>query len=275
MDDPTPACRAREMRRSVELLGPLLFAYLLSAPVIAGAQDSLRTRHSSIALLTRFSQVKDVYNYGLAFAGGDLGVDYRTRFAQGNRQWTYEPRLVLGVLNDARAGIAAHFQLRPVDLCHAWRLGNDGPLMLGPYAAANYAWQLYPKLQSGHMFWYSSLELGVRLFARAKVRDRVLDCRFSSALLGWASRPSHTTEEYWYALRFRDWVRNPHTDLVFGGPTVFQHIGAEVALLPREEGRLALAYAFEYWGYSLFPGIKSLSHAIHLRWPVGGKRTGS
>ena len=249
-------------------------ACLFVCAVAATAQDSTYTRTGSIALRSVFRQIKDEYNHGLVFSGGDLGVDYRTAITSATERWSYEPQLMMGVMHHGFGGLAAHLQLRPLDLSYARRIGRgDGTPMLGPYGAVNYAWQVYPQLQSGHMFWYSSFELGARVFAQPSIAGRQLALRGSLALLGWASRPSFTNEEYFYSLRFGDFVRNPHRNMLFGGPGLFQHADLEVELLPRNGRRRSLAYAFEFWGYSSFPQVKNLSHSLTLRWALAGTRT--
>lgn len=250
-------------KRAVALLPGLL-------AVAAVAQDSTRTH--SIALRGRFSQIADGYNHGLVFSGIDLGADYRLARTDERDRWGYETRFVAGIMHDKRGGLALHFQFRPLDAAYAWRLGpGDQAPLLGPYGAVNYAWQVYPQLQSGHMFWYSSFELGPRLFARTSIGGRHLEVRASASLFGWASRPAFTTEEYFYSLRFEDYVKNPHRNLLFGGAPVFQHFDAELGLTPGHGKRVSLAYAFEYWSRSLFPRLRSLSHAINLRWMLGRK----
>ena len=57
---------------------------------------------SSIALKSGFRQIKDEYNHGLVFSGGDLGVNHRTAFASATERWSYEPQLMVGVISTYR-----------------------------------------------------------------------------------------------------------------------------------------------------------------------------
>ena len=153
-------------------------------------------------------------------------------------------------------------------------MNNDipRPLFVGAYLATNYNWQLYPELQSGHMFWWSSIELGPKLFYNLPIKDKLLKMSFSTSLLGWTSRPEPSNETHFYSLKFSDFVKNPHSNLTFGTSSRFNHTHIEIEMQNKAPKKFSIAYAFEYFGYYEAPEISQITHSIHLKWRVGKKK---
>jgi|FLOH01.1.fsa_nt_gi hypothetical protein len=235
------------------------------------AQDSITlvSKSHSVAFKTQFAQFKDGFNYGKVFNGLNLVLGYSFTSTSGDNIFTYSPELGFGP--SYKEGIGLAWKFRPIDFFYGWKINKSltKPLTLGVYFATNYQWQLYPELQSGHMFWFTSIEAGPQLLYIFPIHNRLIKITFSNSIAGWASRPVPSTEKYFYSLRFSDYVKNAHSNLKFGSFNLFNHTIFEIELVPKIGKRLSLAYEFEYFGYYRNPTLSYMSHSFNLRWKIG------
>ncbi len=233
------------------------------------AQESFRTKENFISFNPQFFQVKDKFNYGLAHSGLNLNLGYAFVRTTDKNTISYSPDLAFGANYKQGVGLAWHF--RPIDLYYGINLTHDNTkiIILGPYFATNYNWQLYPELQSGHMFWFTSIEAGPRLLATIPFKSKIFKLTVTNSLAGWTSRPRPATETYFYSLQFSDFVNNAHSDLTFGSYDRFNHTILEIDMLPKQGKRLSLGYQFEYFGYFHDPKLSYLSHSLILKWKTG------
>ena len=164
------------------------------------------------------------------------------------------------------------WSFKPFDLFYGFKLNNNPDLVLtlGPYLSGYYKWQLYPELQSGHMLWFSSYEIGPELWASIPLEGRLLSVSIASSLISLNSRPQNSPETYFYSLTLSDFVSNVHSDMSFGSLNSFQHFDIQVALSGLNK-RFRVGYEFEYLGYSDDPKYQYMIHSINLTWQVGNK----
>lgn len=225
----------------------------------------------SFTLSPRFVQVKDQFNYGLVHRGINLGGIYSLRASLPNMDLLYRAEVGMGL--DWNHGIGLLLSLKPLD-GYAGFILNAGPgkrFLLGPYVAGYYMWQLYPELQSGQMFWFSSYEAGPRFEAELPVRKNTLLLTGSAALAGIQSRPEYQTESYYYSSTTMDFITKPHEGMTVGFPVRFNHV--EIGLeLVRPGKRFSLGYAFKYLGFRDEPSFQYVSQSIDLTWKIGTKK---
>lgn len=162
--------------------------------------------------------------------------------------------------------------LKPLDGFAGFTLINDPErkLVLGPTLSGYYMWQLYPELQSGDLFWFSSYEMGPRLKSTLPLKDYKLRISASWALVSLTSRPEVKTEQYYYSSTFSDFFRNPHTYMEAGFPGSFNHVDLSAELNPPRRS-FSFGYRFEYIGYRESPSFQYMTHALLLRWKVGSQ----
>jgi hypothetical protein len=220
---------------------------------------------NTVTFKPQFFQVKESFNYGLVNDGLNLGLAYQFHQELGNGSFDVSPQLAIG-LNYAK-GIGMAFQFRPVDIYRGWEI-NWKNVVLGPYTSVNYQWQLYPELQSGHMFWFSSMELGSRVKFPLSVGSKKMVIDFSNSMFGLVSRPELQPgqEEYYYSLAASDWIKNVHQNMTFGFNDLFNHTILKVQLV--SEKKTKLGYEFEYFGYYKVPEINYMSHSLTMTWIV-------
>ena len=248
----------------------ILFLFFLLGSLTSVAQEKVFIKEHTITFKPQFFQIKDAFNYGLAHSGLNLNAGYTFTRTGANLMFTFSPDLSFGVNYNQGVGLAWH--LRPVDLYWGFRLPVNTfitDLYVGPYAAANYQVQLYPELQSGHMFWFTTLEYGPRIKMNLPVLNHEFRITVTNSLAGWTSRPKPSTETYFYSLRFSDFVDNPHQNLNFGSYDIFNHSQLSIETIRREGKRLTLGYEFDYIGLFYNPEVHYLAHSISLTWKIG------
>ncbi len=233
------------------------------------AQDSTRGTDHSIHLKTQFFQIKDKFNYGLVFNGLNLVIGYSLIKTLDEHTFSYTPDFAFGANYNKGIGVALHF--KPVDLYYGFMINKNLSKLVtvGPYFAINYRWQMYSELQSGHMFWFTSLELGPKAVVKMPVKNYLFKITFCNSIAGWVARPSPATETYFYSLKFSDFINNAHTNLKFGSFNLFNHTDIEIEAISLFSKRLSFAYEFEYFGYYSNPEISYLVHSLNLRWIIG------
>ena len=169
-------------------------------------------------------------------------------------------------------GIGLGLILKPVDFYYGFKLSERGSvkLVLGPYLAGIYKWQLYPELQSAQMFWISSWEIGPRLRLSIPLKGRTLNFSLANAVLSLNSRPDLAKEEYYYSLSLSDILSNPHSNMKPGFQDLHNHIMLGLSwVLP--DRRFTIGYELEYESYSDYPEFKYILHTIGLNWKIGKK----
>ncbi len=251
--------------RLVAILGILFYAITLRA------QYGDKGIEHAISFKPGFHQIKEEFNYGLVNNGLFLAGEYALFYPSGRNCFIYEAELGFGM--NYRQGLGMIWALKPFELLYGFRI-NDNPdlsITLGPYLSGYYMWQLYPELQSGHMFWISSYELGPRIMISLPVKGRTLHFSFSNSVASLNSRPEMGKEEYFYSLTFSDFVRNPHSNMTLGSVNVYNHFDVKLDWSDPEK-RFSLGYEFEYMGYMDTPKFSYMSHSLNLKWELRNKK---
>lgn len=249
---------------------PILFVVVISTlPSFVFSQESLPVKVKSISFKTQFSQFKDEFNYGLVYSGFNLVGAYSFQKTSERKTLIYDAELGFGP--NFNKGIGMAWRLKPLDIFYGSMVNHDEnkPLTLGGYFAAFYQWQLYPYLQSGHMFWFSSFEVGPQIMLRLRFKSKEIKIRFSNSLAGFASRPEPSTEVYFYTLKISDFISDAHSYLEFGSFNLFNHTNFEIEIPNISGKRRSIAYEFEYFGYYNDPKLSYLVHSLNLKWKVG------
>ena len=235
------------------------------------ASEKTTQTQQSFSFQTDYYQIKDGFNYGLVTNGMNLVFGFDRLKVKQDNMISYSSNLAFGLGH--RQGIALNLHLKPADFFYGIRIKNafSEAFFLGGYTALNYHWQLYPELQSGHMLWFSSLEIGPRIHAKFNIGKRQLNVIASNSLAGFSSRPEPITEQYFYSLKFSDFAGNPHSNIKFGSFDLMNHSHAEIELPNNKGSRITLAYMFDYFAYYKNPKVEYLTHSIKLSWKLGKK----
>lgn len=250
------------MNRYLRVL--ILNFLLVITPVIAFSSNN-----NSLSLKTNFFQIKDEFNYGLVYSGVNLGGEYQYFIEKDKNFYSSSSELGFGV--DFNKGVGLNLMIKPYDVYYGWKIDVEDVevIALGLYTSANFNWQLYPHLQSGHMFWYTTFEAGPKAIVTLPVFSKNFRISLSNSLLGVYSRPEPSTETYYYSLGFMDFVENAFSDLEFGLANELYHINLEIEMLPKASDRLSFAYEFDYISLNGEPSLDFLSHSINLKWKLG------
>lgn len=246
----------------------ILLYVALCAPGLS-AQDSVSTNESSVLFKTRFTQVKDDFNYGLVFRGMDITLGYAFIKSSDQAMITYQGSFAFG--KNYNSGVGEYWSIKPLDSYYGYRtrISRKKSLYAGPFIALQYRWHFYPDLQSGHMFWFTTMEAGPRLIFEMPCKSGNIRITLSNSLAGWASRPVPMTETTFYSLKFREFADNGNSNLRFGSFNRFNHTEFEAGLARKKGKRSSLSYVFEYLGYYCEPAIIMINHSIQIKWIIG------
>lgn len=254
----------------------LFLSILLSLVTFNGtkAQQISNDLSHIFSFKPQFFQIKDAFNYGLVFNGLNLFTEYELNYQKGENLLSISPELAFGASYNPHSGLGLSWHFIPIDLYYGFKLKkvSTKSVLLGPYFATNYNWQMYPELQSGHMLWFTSFELGSKLMITLPLIKREFLVSFSTSLAGFVSRPEPATEIHFYSLKMSDFVNNAHHDLKFGFSERFNHTNLEIELIRKEKKKMSLAYEFEYFGNYLGPKVSFVSHSINMKWVMRGKK---
>jgi len=253
------------MKRTQLIVLCTLHLLFISSAFAQNAATNNNT-NQTITFRTTFTQIKDEFNYGLVFSGINLGVNYSYLKETGNYTFRYTPELDLGV--NFNKGIGTAWRLKPVDVFYGYNIGKSKPFTLGAYFATDYNWNFYPYLQSGHMFWHSSIEIGPQVRFALPFQSKKIIISYSNSLAGFNSRPKLETETYYYAQKLTDYISNVHRNMEFGSFNLFNHSNLEIELPNCLKDRLSVAYEFEYCGYYKSPTLTYIGHSLNLTWKI-------
>lgn len=254
-------------RQYKTFLSVLIITFLFASNIQSQVKDSVPVKNNEIVLKNQFFQIKDNFNYGLVHTGLTLKMAYQHEVEIQNNFLSYRPELGFGA--NYRKGIGLIWQLKPIDFFYGNKITNNyGHFICGLYGTTNYNWQLYPELQSGHMFWNTSFEVGPQIIVKKRIKNKLLNIRFSNSLIGWISRPEPSTEEYYYALAISDFISNAHSNLKFGSLNMFNHTNIEVKMNNENKKKLSFSFELDYWGYYPKPKLSMLSYSFNLNWKI-------
>jgi hypothetical protein len=246
------------------------FSLLLFICGFGCAQDGFQNTAKShnIALQTYFFQTKDVFNYGLVYDGGGIMGSYE--YVQTGEHGEFRFSTGFGGGAAYNKGIAAAIFFNPVAIYYGLDVWSNAAskLQMGGYSAVQYGWEFYPFLQSGQMFWHTTMDAGIRLQYTLSNKMGLMRLCFANSLFGFTSRPDPGTEKYFNSRSFSAFVSNAHSNLTLGTFTSFNHSVLEIALQPASKPGITVAYRFEYYGFYKDPRLHLLFHGIHLQWEL-------
>ena len=248
----------------------LLIFVLLSVAICHGtlAQTDESPKHY-LGFSTQYHQIKEAANYGLVNQGLNLGMNYSYHKQNGKRVFSYTPNFAFGP--NYRNGLGLNWHFRLVDFTYGFQIckRENRTLYLGGYGAINYLLQLYPEMQSGHMYWFTTMEVGPKFYWNIKLNERLITISAGNSLMGFTSRPIAQTEQYYYSLNLGDIIKDINSNLEFGSYNKFNHTFFEIDYTNQSRSKIIIGYAFEYFGYYDAPTYSYMTHSIILKWALG------
>ncbi len=238
---------------------------LLSASAYSQSNGEVNSKIHAITFKTQFIQIKDEFNYGLAYSGINLVAAYSYSKFGDKSLIEYTPEIAFGGIFNKGAGFAWRF--KPIDLYYGRKLKSN-PLTIGAYFAADYQWQQYSELQGGRLFWFSTIEVGPKLVFEFPYKAHLLNVSFSNSVAGFSSRPLPSTESHYYAFSFSEFVSVAHQNIKFGSIDLFNRTKIGFDFKHASWKRFSIAYSFEYLGYYKEPQLNFLCHSLNLNWKI-------
>ena len=232
------------------------------------ARSGLMAQQHHLSIGGQYHQIKDAFNYGYVFHGPGLDIAYRFEKVWGKQHLQYQGSLSFGL--NFKKGMGLNLGFSPIDLFYGYQLSkSESRLVLGAYISDTYSWQLYPSLQSGHLFWFTSIELGPKIDWTVAIKKHRLRFQLANSLIGFSSRPEAGTEVYFYDRSLHHFIAFAHRQLHFGSFNQFNRTVFDLEWQRETNKRFYIGYSFEYYGYYKNPKLSYLSHALRLRCKIG------
>lgn len=262
----------RLLRMSVILISRHYLMAVCSFIAILNSTQLISQEYShQLSLSSGYSQLKEGHNYGLLYSGGLIDVSYSFQKDRTLSRHGGSAALSFGLYDGVGIGLMVGFQ--PIEVYKEWRLrsGERSSSYLGVFSAVNYQWQLYPLLQSGHMFWLTHFNFGPRYTQLLKADKMNIEISVKSSLIGLVSRPQPGVETYFYSLRFVDFIENAHERISLRTATEYVQVQFKFDITLPYDNWPKFGYFFDYITYSKSPTFRSLSHSIGISWSLKRK----
>lgn len=238
---------------------------LFSDNLYSQENNNVTNRTHSLFFKTQNIQVKDALNYGLVYNGPNLGVTYFYNKNMHKYAFSYSSEVYFGGLFGKGGGFS--WRLKSIDISYRHKL-KSMPLTIGAYYSTDYQWQQYPELHGGRLYWFSSLEIGPQITYKISPKDYQVNICFSNSLVGFTSRPEHTSEPYYYSFSLAEFFNVANQKLDFGLINKFNRTKLEIELNRDSWKRFSIGYTFEYYGYYQEPKLVYLCHSLNLNWKI-------
>lgn len=231
------------------------------------AQDSLNISHYA-GIKVKFEQLKDQFNYGLVYSGGGIEIQYLFQRSSDKDLLQYHGSFGMGL--NSNKGMGVNITLIPCDLFYGHKLRKDknSTTYLGGYFLDYFNWQLYPDVQSGHLFWFSSLEIGPQVIHRVHLRSSQLSISLANSFTGFLSRPVPSTETTYYSLKLSNFIKKARSHMTPGSFESFNHTRLRFDLQSKNNRRI-FSYGFNYFGYFKNPDLNYIEHSLSIILKIG------
>ena len=250
----------------------LALSFYLTFLSMAVAQTDTVEKYHHLDINSALFQLEEGLNYGLVHTGGLMAVGLILGRRQSHHLMEYRTDITLGLNGNRGPGVDVRITPINVFWGKTWTGSGDLQFALGAYGSFNYSWQLYPLLQSGHMFWLTNYEIGPRFFMSGSLNGLMFEAGVSSAVLGVASRPEPAVETYFYSLKFSDFIRNAHRDFSFVDQGELVHYQVHFEFKNKRRRLEGIGYRFVYLSFTDEPSFKRLEHGLYVKLNLVGRQ---
>jgi len=217
------------------------------------------------SVIISFLQLKDDFNLGMVFNGIQLEYRYGIAWKIGESELVYQPKLAFGAgFNRGMTGFQVG--IAPVNVSWVAPFFNEGghTLKAGANFAMDYAYQMYPDLHGGHLFWMSEIGLSPRLEYSYRWDKKHVGVYLQNSLLGFVSH-TQKNDPYFYSFKAGDFFLRPHENMKFGSFNNYDHTRLSVEFTPNTGKIHSFLYEFDYMGSYYETKFERLNHSLMWR----------
>jgi hypothetical protein len=240
----------------------ILFLSLMMLPAFLPTVMAFPEKMQINIFQVDFIQVHEDLNNGLVFRGFQLNYDHTWIREYEKNLVQFDTKIGLGLMF-SHAIPALGGNLVPLRVEYFRKLKNE-KILLGFRVSPEYNYQLYPDLQAGFDYWFTTISAGPSV----RYHFTILQCPFTTdlttSLAGFVSRPPAYRDPYFYDLGFTYAIEHLHSGFQFGSFGLFNRTGFSLEYTPLNNKRVTIAYALEYFGFYKEPGITMLNHGFRL-----------
>jgi hypothetical protein len=238
-------------------------AFVIGFILLAGATRAQETKLQTHTVAVNLLAIKDQLNSGLVFRGPGLGYDYSAQWQNEKRIMSYEGRFCFSAPM-SKGIVGMSLNLVPVRFDYMFKAGPDAKVHVGPYAIAEYNYETYSDLHSGHAFWFSHYSLGLAISDWFRAKKSRIDLSLHATALGLTSRSPELDDIYFFDEGLGVMMGNLHQDMQFGSWDRYLQAEFEARWTPKEDSRLAYAWSFQYYGYFKEPTLTMMNNTLKL-----------
>lgn len=239
----------------------ICFAVLFFQNSMCLLGKTIDTTLQSNRILLGLQQIKESQNFGLVFTGVHASYAHTWQWEGENASSQLRSELGGGVLF-SRAILGISLRCMPVEWLYYWNIAPS--LYLGSIVAADYQYQLYPDLQSGASYWFSSWSAGVAARYSFHAFENDWNIAGSTSLLGFTSRPLTVRSPYFFDLGVGEAIRYLHQNIQFGSVNRFIRAQVEIAWKPQQNSSFRIAYTLSADTYFDTPQWTTLRQGIAI-----------
>ena len=237
----------------------LMIGFFLVVCMAWPQETKLQTHTVVVNLLA----IKDQENSGLVFRGPGLGYAYSALWQNENRILQYEGRFCFSAPM-SKGIVGMSLNLVPARFDYKFKVGPAGNIQIGPYAIAEYHYETYSDLHSGHAFWFSHYSLGFTVSDWFHVKKSRIDLSLHATVFGLTSRSPEIDDPYFFDEGIGEMMSDLHQDMQFGSWDSYLQAEFEARWTPKDDSRLAYAWSFQYYGYFKEPTLTMINNSIKL-----------
>jgi len=211
-----------------------------------------------------FLQLKEQANLRMVFSGAQLEYRYGLMWIIQEHEITYQPELGFGVgFNRGMFGVQLMFSPINVSWIMPFYDQNGHSIRGGINLAADYSYQIYQPLQSGHLFWASEVGISPIINYNYQWDNKRIGINIQNSLFGFTSHKQEF-DPYWISWEFREFAVTPHENMKFGSSNNYNHTNISIGFTPKIDKRHSFIYEFDYFG--LFYGVQFRRLNHNLMW---------
>jgi hypothetical protein len=213
-------------------------------------------------IVISFLQLKDDFNLGMVFNGVQPEYRYGISWKIGESELLYQPKIAFGAAF-SRGMTGYQINFAPVNV--SWVIpfyNRDGhTLKAGTNFAANYSYQMYPDLHSGHLFRSGEIGLSPRFEYQYQWNQKRIAVSAQNSLLGFVSH-TQKNDPYFYSFNASDFFIRPHEDMKFGSFNNYDHTVISVEFAPDIRKIHSFLWELDYFGSFYGTQFQRLNHSL-------------
>ena len=228
-----------------------------------------QVRHSH-EFVFGYLQLKERYNLGMVFNGGQLEYRYGAQWKINVHEIQYQPKLGAGLAFN-RGMIGGRIHVAPVNV--TWTMpfyeNNGHSIRGGANFITDYNYHYY-ELHDGPIFWTADIGISSVIRYGYQWNNKRINVGWQNSFFGFTSH-RQGYDPYFWSFTWKDYVVYPHKNLNFGSFNNYNHTNISLEFVPNILKKLSIVYEFDYFGFYQGYQFHRINHNLIWRISLCGK----